>query len=87
MLRQEELGFVKAISTLQVTPALLRELRIALSSRKKKKTVVSAGSRRRAPGGGPKSSQRSPSRIAGKRKANVGKFERLHGACHQASST
>ena len=31
MLRQEELAFIKAMSTLQVTPALLKELRMALS--------------------------------------------------------
>jgi hypothetical protein len=30
MLRQEELAFIKAISTLQLFPALLKELRIAL---------------------------------------------------------
>ena len=47
MLKQEELAFIKAISTLQVTPALLRELRTALSSRKRR-TVVSAGIRGRA---------------------------------------
>jgi hypothetical protein len=29
MLRQEELAFVKAISNLQVSPALLKELRLA----------------------------------------------------------
>ena len=68
MLKQEELAFIKAISTLQVTPAMLRELRIALSSRKRR-TVVPAGYRGRAPGGGPRS-QRPPSRQAGKRKAN-----------------
>ena len=68
MLKQE-LAFIKAISTLQVTPALLRELRTALSTRKRR-TVVPAGSRGRAPGGGPRTSQRPPSRQAGKRKAN-----------------
>jgi hypothetical protein len=31
MLRQEELAFIKAISTLQLSPVLLRELRMALS--------------------------------------------------------
>jgi DNA-binding HxlR family transcriptional regulator len=36
MLRQEELAFIKAISTLQLSPALLRELRMALLHRKKK---------------------------------------------------
>jgi hypothetical protein len=52
MLRQEELAFfIKAISTLQLSPAVLRELRTALS-RRKKKPVVPAGSRSTAPGGG-----------------------------------
>ena len=49
MLRQEELAFIKAISTLQLSLALLRELRIAIS-RRKKKPVVPAGSRSSAPG-------------------------------------
>jgi hypothetical protein len=31
MLKQEELAFIKAISTLQLSPALLGELRMALS--------------------------------------------------------
>jgi hypothetical protein len=66
MLRQDELAFIKAISSLQVSPALLRELRLALASRKKRKTAVSAGSRSTAHGGGPKAS----SQLAGKRKAN-----------------
>jgi len=34
MLRQEELAFIKAISTLQPSPALLKELRTALASSK-----------------------------------------------------
>jgi hypothetical protein len=42
MLKQEELVFIKAISCVQVSPAHLKELRLALSSRKKK-TAVSAG--------------------------------------------
>jgi hypothetical protein len=69
MLKQEELAFIKAVSTLQVTPALLRELRTALTTRKRR-TVVPAGFRGRAPGGGPRTSQRPPGRLAGKRKAN-----------------
>ena len=69
MLRQEELAFIKAMSTLQVSPALLKELKMVLSSRKKK-SVVSAGSHNTAPGGGPKSSQRPSSRITDNRKAN-----------------
>jgi hypothetical protein len=62
MLRQEELNFIKAMSTLQLSPAFLKELRMALSSRKKKKKrVMSAGSRSTAPGEGPKASQRPSS--------------------------
>ena len=69
MLKQEELAFIKAISTLKLTPALLKELKTALSTRKRR-TVVTAGFRGRTPGGGPRTSQRPPSRQAGKRKAN-----------------
>lgn len=43
MLRQEELAFIEAISTLQLSPALVKGLRMALSSRRKK-SAVSAGS-------------------------------------------
>jgi hypothetical protein len=71
MLRQEELAFIKAISTLQPSSALLKKLRTTLaSSKKKRKTVVSAGSRGTMLGGRPKASQRPPSLNAGKRKAN-----------------
>jgi hypothetical protein len=59
------LHFIMAISSLPVTPALLRVLKSALASRKMKKAVV-AGSRGTARGGGPKAS----SQFAGKRKAN-----------------
>jgi hypothetical protein len=62
MPKQEELAFVKAISNLQVSPALLKELRLALS-RRKKKPAVPAGSR--FSGSGAKAPQ-----LAGKRKAN-----------------
>jgi len=44
MLRQEELAFVMAISNMQPSPAILKELRMALS-RRKKKPVVPAGIR------------------------------------------
>jgi hypothetical protein len=78
MLRQEDLTFIKSISSLQLFPALLKELRMVLSSRKKKKRkkkkkkkiVVYAESRSTAPGGGPKASQRPSSQYAGKRKTN-----------------
>jgi len=68
MLKQE-LAFIKAVSTLQVTPALLRELRTALSTRKRR-TVVPVGIRGGAPGVGPRTSQSPLSRLAGKRKGN-----------------
>ena len=69
MLRQEELAFSKAISTLQLSPAILKELRMALS-RRKKKPGVPAGSRSTAPGGGPGAPQRISGQLTGKRKAN-----------------
>jgi hypothetical protein len=67
MLRQEELMIVKVISNLQVSPALLKELRYALS-RRKKKPAVPAGSR--SSGSGAKAPQRTSSQLAGKRQAN-----------------
>jgi len=39
MLRQDELAFIKATSTLQMSPALLKEWRLAMAGRKKKPTV------------------------------------------------
>jgi hypothetical protein len=39
MQRQEELAFFKALSTLQISPAILKELRTALASSKKKTRV------------------------------------------------
>ena len=58
MLRQEELAFVKAISTLQLSPAILKELRMALS-RRKKKPVVPAGIRSTTSASGQGQSQRA----------------------------
>jgi hypothetical protein len=64
MLRQEELAFLKAMSTLQVSPVFLRELKLAMSRRKKKAAVL-VGSRgttsvgSRAPNDHPVSSQAS----------------------------
>jgi hypothetical protein len=37
MLRQDEVAFVKAISTLEFSPALVRELWKAMATRQKKK--------------------------------------------------
>jgi hypothetical protein len=69
MLRQEELAFIKALSTFQVSPAVLKELRMALS-RRKEKPLVPAGIRSTMPAGGTRVPQRSSSQLAGKRKAN-----------------
>jgi hypothetical protein len=69
MLRQEQLAFIKALSTFQLSPAVLKELRMALY-RRKKKPLVPAASRSTMPAGGTKVPQRSSSQLAGKRKAN-----------------
>ena len=69
MLRQDELAFIKALSTMQPSPALLKELRTALATSKKKRKTVTAGSRGTTLSGAPKASQH-PSLSAGKRKAN-----------------
>jgi len=67
---QDELAFIKALSNMKPSPALLKELRTDLaSSKKKRKTVVSAGSRGTTLSGAPKASQH-PSLSAGKRKTN-----------------
>ena len=43
MLKQEELAFLKAISTVRQSPALFRELRKALAASKKKGQLRHAG--------------------------------------------
>ena len=65
MLRQDELAFVKVISSSQVSPVLLKQLRLAMA-RSKKRPAVPAGRRSTQSGGGTSSSQQ----LAGKRKAN-----------------
>jgi hypothetical protein len=42
MLRQEELAFVKALSAVDFSPALFKEVRCALDSRRNKKSAVPA---------------------------------------------
>jgi len=69
MLRKEELVFCKAISTMLLYPAILKELRMALS-RRKKKPVVPAGIRSTTSASGVIAPHRLPSLLAGKRKAN-----------------
>ena len=61
MLRQNELAFMKAISTLQVTPALVMELWLAMAQRKKKPAV---------PAGTSGSGTRATHQLTGKRNAN-----------------
>jgi hypothetical protein len=49
-LRKEELAYLKAMSTLQLFPVILRELKLAMLRRKKKPAVL-AGNRRTKSGG------------------------------------
>ena len=63
MLRQDELAFIKAISTLQLSPALLKELRLSMS-RTKKKPAMPAASRSTCG----RAAQRPSSQLADKRK-------------------
>jgi hypothetical protein len=65
MLRQDELAFLKAIFPFQVSPVLLKELRLAMA-RRKKRPAVPAGRRSTPSGSGASASQQ----LAGKRKAN-----------------
>ena len=67
MLRQEGLAFFKAISTLQLSPAILKELRLALSLRKKKPGDREPQHRVRGRGRSP---QRTSGQLVGKLKAN-----------------
>ena len=70
MLRQEELACIKALTTLDLSPALLKELRKALTTRRKKNPAMSAGNRSTTPGDGSNISQRPSDQLACKRKAN-----------------
>jgi hypothetical protein len=69
MLRQEQLAFFKALSSLSLSPAVVRELRMALS-RRRKRPVVLAGIRGTTSGGGTRALQRPSGQLAGKRKTN-----------------
>ena len=64
MLRQDELAFLKAIFPFQVSPVLLKELRLAMA-RRKKRPAVPAGRRSTPSGSGKSASQQ----LAGKQKA------------------
>ena len=69
MLQQEELAFIKALSNLELSPAVLKELKLALS-RRKKKPLVPAGSRSTTSGIGAIVPHRPSNQLLGKRKAN-----------------
>ena len=56
MLRQDELAFMKTISTMQVSPAVVKELRLAMT-RREKKPAVHAGKRSITSGRGTRASQ------------------------------
>jgi len=66
MLRQEELAFIKSFSTMKLSPAILKELRMAMS-RRKKNPAVPVGIHGTISTSGPRAPQRL---LAGKRKAN-----------------
>jgi hypothetical protein len=69
ILRQKELAFIKTISTLQVSPSILMEVRIDIS-RRKKKPAVPAKNRSTASGLGAGAPLRTSRELVGKRKAN-----------------
>jgi hypothetical protein len=70
MLKQEELAFIKVLSTMDFSPALFKELRSALAARgKKKRSVVPARIRSTIAGGVTTNSQRTSALPNGKRKA------------------
>ena len=69
MLRQDELAFVKAISSFQMSPAMLKELRLAMARRKKRPAVPAA---KRSTLSGSRSGSRSSvcQQLEGNREAN-----------------
>jgi hypothetical protein len=67
MLRAENVSFVKALLTIKVSPALLKELRSTIAERIRVQRP-SAPVGKRGPEG-PVFSHRTPHRLAGKRKA------------------
>jgi hypothetical protein len=69
MLRQEELAFFKALSTLSLSPAVVKELRMVLS-RRKKRPVVPAVIRGTTSGGEARALLLPSGQLAGKRKSN-----------------
>jgi hypothetical protein len=82
MLRQDELAFLKAISSFQMSPAMLKWLRLAMA-RRKKRPAVPAG-KRSTPSGSGTSAFQPRGQAEGQRASKLG---RLHGARQQAPST
>jgi hypothetical protein len=79
MLRQEELAFIKALGSVELSPIFLRELRKAVAAGKKRKALVAVKANARSgpapecPGeasGGACSSRDSPQLLVSKRKAD-----------------
>jgi hypothetical protein len=68
MLRQEGIAFLKATTTLSLSPLIFRELKLAMY--RQKKLPVLPGSRGTTSRGGARAPQRSSCQLAGKRKAN-----------------
>jgi hypothetical protein len=69
MLRQDEVAFFKVLSTMDFSPALLKKLRKAVTSRKKNGAKVAAGNSSTTSGGRSIASQRSSVQLVGKRQA------------------
>jgi hypothetical protein len=85
MLRPEELPFIKTISSLHLSPALMTELRFAMSRRKK--SALPAGSRSTMSGSGTIASRWTCSQLVEKQSQRAGKVGRLDGASQQEPST
>ena len=86
MLRQEELALFKAISTLQLSPAILKKLLMALSRRKKKPGSVGSEQQHRARGKGRSPPTNIRTACGQAQSQRAGKLGRLIRARKQAPS-
>jgi hypothetical protein len=73
MLRQEELAFLKAMSTLELSPVILRELKLAMSRRKKKPALL-VGSHGTTSGGARDPNDHLVSSWASQRSSTLGRL-------------
>jgi len=71
------LHIIKVVSTLQLSPFLLKDLRMALS-RGRKKSAMSAGSRITAFGGGLNASLQAHGQAQNQRNGNLRRFDGVH---------